>query len=39
VLKNTLLENKKKVVADFPKNALKKKNKVEERKALGTGMK
>jgi len=33
------LENKKKVVADFPRSALKRKNKVEERRALSSKVK
>jgi hypothetical protein len=33
------LENRKKVVADFPRSALKKKNKVEEGRALCLEMK
>ncbi len=35
----TTLENRKKVVTDFPRNALKRKNKVEERGASSSGMK
>jgi hypothetical protein len=33
------LENRKKVVINSPRNAFKRKNKVEEGQALGSGMK
>jgi hypothetical protein len=35
----TTLENRKKTIVDFPRNALKRKNKVEEGGALGSGVK
>ncbi len=35
----TTLENKKKVVVDFPKSAFKRKNKVEEGRASSLGVK
>jgi len=35
----TTLENKKKVVTDSPRNALKRKNRVEEGRTLSLGMK
>jgi hypothetical protein len=35
----TTLENKKKTIANFPRNALKKKNKIEEGRALGSRVK
>jgi hypothetical protein len=35
----TTLENKKKVVANFPRSALKRKNKIEEGRALSLGVK
>jgi hypothetical protein len=35
----TTLENKKKVVADFPRNVLKRKNEVEEGGASSLGVK
>jgi hypothetical protein len=35
----TILENRTKVAIDSPKSAFKRKNKVEERRALGSGVK